>query len=205
MVREPGNNQKQGTFGTNISFDIDKTPKPLRRKSKPQEAKQDYAAKQPNKLVGCPGCGSEINEDEWLDCLVGFVSGAHEFEIGNPVRARIVQNLRNVAARMSVPNPSDDWELAIVAKLMTEIERIVDAEINRNTSEIIATSALDIQQQNQLIAETESRVRNTMALEVQEAVIEELVPQLESQIRTQVEQELWSQFENEWKKRNNTE
>ena len=125
-------------------------------------------------MVGCPGCGSEINEDEWLDCLVGFVSGAHEFEIGNPVRARIVQNLRNVAARMSVPNPSGDWELAIVAKLMTEIERIVDAEINRNTSEIIATSALDIQQQNQLIAETESRVRNTMALEVQEAVIEEL-------------------------------
>ena len=203
MVREPGNNLKQGTFGTNISFDIDQKPKPLRRKSRMQKQQQETPEQMLDEFVGCPGCGSKINEDEWLDCLVGFVSGAHEFEIGNPVRARIVQNLRNQAARMNVTNPSDDWELAIVAKLMIEIERIVTAETSRNTSENTSSATFDIQQQNQLIIETENRVRNTMSLEIHDALVEELVPQLEVQIRAQVEQELWAQFENEWKNRNN--
>jgi len=31
------------------------------------------------------------------------VSGAHDFEIGNPVRARIVQNLRNQTAKINLP------------------------------------------------------------------------------------------------------
>ena len=57
------------------------------------------------------------------------------------------------------------------------------------------------QERQAIIIETENRVVNTMALEIQEALIEQLTPQLEVQIRQQVEQELWAQFEEEWRNR----
>ena len=152
-------------------------------------------------LTGCPGCGAEINHDEWLDCLVGFVSGAHEFEIGNPVRARIVQNLRNQTAKINLPQPKENWELAIVGKLMAEIEKIVLAEVNRNQQKQVASQGLSEIERNELIAETEARTINSMAIEIQEALIAQLTPRLEHEIRAQVEQELWQQFEQEWKNR----
>ena len=125
----------------------------------------------------------------------------YEFEIGNPVRARIVQNLRNQTSKMNMPNPSDRWELAVVEKLMTEIERIVLAEVTRNNQKQVADSGLSEIQRQELIAETEARVINTMALEIQEALIADLTPRLEQEIRAQVESELWQQFEQEWKNR----
>ena len=54
---------------------------------------------------------------------------------------------------------------------------------------------------DRLIAETETRTINSMAIEIQEALIAELTPRLEQEIRAQVEQELWQQFEQEWKNR----
>lgn len=201
MGRELGNNPKKGTFGTNISFDIEETSAPVRRRSRQQHNQDDVRVDEEESLTGCPGCGSPINQEEWLDCLVGFVSGAHEFEIGNPVRARIVQNLRNQTSNMNLPNPSDRWELAVVEKLMTEIERIVLAEVTRNNQKQVADSGLTEIERQELIAETEARVINTMALEIQEAVIADLTPRLEQEIRAQVERDLWQQFEQEWKNR----
>ena len=201
MGRELGNSPKKGTFGTNISFDIEEPSAPVRRRSRQQNNQDDVKVDEEESLTGCPGCGSPINQEEWLDCLVGFVSGAHEFEIGNPVRARIVQNLRNQTSKMNLPNPSDRWELAVVEKLMTEIERIVLAEVTRNNQKQVADSGLTEIERQELIAETEARVINTMALEIQEAVIADLTPRLEQEIRAQVERELWQQFEQEWKHR----
>ena len=37
MIRESGNGNKRGTFGTNISFDIDDAPSPQRRKQRTKE------------------------------------------------------------------------------------------------------------------------------------------------------------------------
>jgi hypothetical protein len=102
---------------------------------------------------------------------------------------------------MNMPNPSDRWELAVVEKLMTEIERIVLAEVTRNNQKQVADSGLSEIQRQELIAETEARVINTMALEIQEALIADLTPRLEQEIRVQVENELWQQFEQEWKNR----
>ena len=201
MGRELGNIPNKGTFGTNISFDIEETSAPVRRRSRQQNNQNDVVNEKEENLTGCPGCGSPINQQEWLDCLVGFVSGAYEFEIGNPVRARIVQNLRNQTSKMNMPNPSDRWELAVVEKLMTEIERIVLAEVTRNNQKQVADSGLSEIQRQELIAETEARVINTMALEIQEALIADLTPRLEQEIRVQVENELWQQFEQEWKNR----
>ncbi len=201
MGREFDNNPRKGTFGTNISFDIDETTAPVRRRVKEENHKEIDSVEDNDTLTGCPGCGSEISHDEWLDCLVGFVSGAHEFEIGNPVRARIVQNLRNQTAKINLPQPKENWELAVVGKLMAEIEKIVLAEVNRNQQKQVASAGLSDIERNELIAETEARTINSMAVEIQEALIAELTPILEQDIRAQVEQELWQQFEQEWKNR----
>ena len=201
MGRELGSSPRKGTFGTNISFDIDDASTPVRRRTKEDKHQQADNSEVDNVLTGCPGCGSEINHDEWLDCLVGFVSGAHEFEIGNPVRARIVQNLRNQTAKINLPQPKENWELAVVGKLMAEIEKIVVAEVNRNQQKQVASAGLSDIERNELIAETETRTINSMAIEIQDALIAELTPRLEQEIRAQVEQELWQQFEEEWKNR----
>ena len=201
MGREIDNSPRKGTFGTNISFDIEEASAPARRRMRNDNNKRTDDTEQVGSITECPGCGAEINHDEWLDCLVGFVSGAHEFEIGNPVRARIVQNLRNQTAKINLPQPKENWELAIVGKLMAEIEKIVLAEVNRNQQKQVALQGLSEIERNELIAETEARTINSMAIEIQEALIAQLTPRLEQEIRAQVEQELWQQFEQEWKNR----
>ena len=166
MVSETGVNPNKGTFGTSISFDIDDAPKPMRRKGREKVNKLESNEKNSDEISNCPGCGADIRHDEWLDCLVGFVSGAHEFEVGNPVRARIVQNLRNLAARMNVPSPTDSWELAVIDKLIIEIKRLVAAEVDRTNRKQTASHELADQERQAIIIETENRVINTMALEL---------------------------------------
>ena len=112
-----------------------------------------------------------------------------------------MQNLRNLVARMNVPSPTDSWELAVVDKLVIELKRLVAAEVDRTNRKQTASRELGEQERQAIIIETENRVVNTMALEIQEALIEQLTPQLEVQIRQQVEQELWAQFEEEWRNR----
>ncbi len=206
MVREPNiNPTKKGTFGTSISFDLDETPAPQRRSIRKESRTEEKNILNSNSSeVNCPGCGNGLKEDEWLDAIVGFVSGARDFEIGNPVRARIVQTLKNEAARMKTPSAREEWELAVVKRLMSEIERIVQAEINRNQNENIGHSpVLQEQEREELIKQTEAHVRQTMAYEIQEQLIIELQPQIEAQLREQIEQEMWLQFEQEWKNRSN--
>jgi hypothetical protein len=201
MVSETGVNPKKGTFGTSISFDIDETPKPMRRKGREKIDLMESNTAESDEISNCPGCGADISHDEWLDCLIGFISGAHDFEVGNPVRARIVQNLRNLAARMNVPSPTNSWELAVIDKLIIEIKRLVAAEVDRTNRKQTNPNKLGDEEREAIVIETENRVINTMALEIQEALIEQLTPQLEVQIRQQVEQELWAQFEEEWRNR----
>ena len=206
MVRETNiNPTKKGTFGTSISFDLDESPAPQRRATrKNSKAEKSDSVENNSSKINCPGCGYELNENEWLDALVGFVSGAHDFEIGNPVRARIVQTLKNEASRMKTPSPREEWELAVVKRLMSEIERIVQAEINRNKNENQGHSpVLEEKEREELIRATEAHVRQTMAYEIQEQLIIELQPQIEAQLRAQIEQEMWAQFEKEWKNRLN--
>jgi len=202
MAREPEISPKKGTFGTSISFDLDEKPAPQRRVGRKESTKEENLLATESSEISCPGCGHKLEEKEWLDALVGFVSGAHDFEIGNPVRARIVQTLRNEASRMKTPTPREEWELAVVKRLMSEIERVVQAEINRNKSETEGASPelLELERE-ELIRATEAHVRQTMAYEIQEQLIIELQPQMEAQIRAQLEQEMWAQFEQEWKNR----
>ena len=206
-----GNNSggsKRNTFGTTMSFDLELAPTPKRRNGRNSE-ESEIPTKPTNDnddtvAVGCPGCGNNISDEEWVDSLVGFVSGATDFEVGNPVRARIVQTLKNEASRMNVPHPTESWELAIVSRLMKEIERIVQAEINRYHSEHNDSDQISSTQRQEIERITEERVRADMALEIRDQVIMEIAPILEAQLRQEIEQQLWTEFENEWKQRSAT-
>ena len=94
-----------------MSFDLEQSPQPKRRKRKTELANEQPPEFTPSEHgIDCPGCGSNMDENEWLQALVGFVSGARDFEVGNPVRARIVQTLHNTATNMDTPHPRDVWD-----------------------------------------------------------------------------------------------
>jgi len=199
---------KRNTFGTTMSFDLELAPTPKRRNGRNSE-ESEIPTEPENKnndstAIGCPGCGNDISDEEWVDSLVGFISGATDFEVGNPVRARIVQTLKNEASRMNVPHPTESWELAIVSRLMKEIERIVQAEINRYHSEHNDSEQISSTQRQEIEKITEERVRSDMALEIRDQVIMEIAPIMEAQLRQEIEQQLWTEFENEWKQRSAT-
>jgi hypothetical protein len=188
------------TFGSKVSFDIDEQPEPKRRRNRPTREENDSFAPLPDDHINCPGCGSLMDEDEWLQALIGFVSGARDFKIGNPIRARVVQTLQKEVAMMEVPSPREHWELSVVDKLMNQINQIVQAEVLRATAEQsdqMYTEA-DVQHTINLVEQqTEQRVRDELVHEIAPQIQNELEPIL----RQQIEQELWVQFEEELDRR----
>ena len=184
-----------------MSFDLEQSPQPKRRKRKTELADEQPPEFTPSEHgIDCPGCGSNMDENEWLQALVGFVSGARDFEVGNPVRARIVQTLHNTATNMDTPHPRDVWELSIVARLMKEIERIVSAEVLRHQAESNTQqySLAELQHYVQTAeAETAARVQSEMYAQISTQVQLELEPIL----RRQIEAELWQEFEQELARR----
>lgn len=198
-------NPKKNTFGSSISFDLEKPPEPKRRKNKNEYLGEGpEPPRKPSELhdgVDCPGCGHALSNDEWLSSLVGFVSGARDFEVGNPVRARIVQTLQNTATNMDTPHPRDVWELSVVSRLMKEIERIVQAEILRAMAEQNESSYSPLEVQ-EMLESTVIETRNTMLTEVWDEAVLQVQTALEPQLRKQIEKELWVQFEAELQRRN---
>lgn len=199
MSNNPVN--KNSTFGSTMSFDLDETPEPKRRKRKDGGVEAAPTEFTPSpEGIDCPGCGNNLDEDEWLQALVGFISGARDFEIGNPVRARIVQTLHNTATNMDTPHPRDVWEVSIVARLMKEIERIVNAEVLRHQAENSQQqfSLAEVQQYVQAAEhEATARVHNELYAQIAEQVQLDLEPVM----RRQIEAELWQQFEHELERR----
>ena len=88
-----------------------------------------------------------------------------------------------------------------LTRLMKEIERIVQAEINRYHSEHNDSKQISSTQRQEIEKITEERVRSDMALEIRDQVIMEIAPIMEAQLRQEIEQQLWTEFENEWKQR----
>ena len=197
---------KKNKFGASVSFDLEKAPEPKRREKKNSEEEQIEDVPEVRlsaEDIGCPGCGQDLSEDEWLDALVGFVSGVRDFEIGNSVRSRIVHTLRNTVTNMDTPHPRDVWELSVVARLMEEIERIVQAELLRISSED-SEQRFSVTEVQEMIQATENEIRNTMAVEIWEDVVVQVQTALEPELRKQIEQELWSEFEAELRRRQDT-
>jgi hypothetical protein len=166
-------------------------------------------------VTGCPGCGAEISHDEWLDSLVGFVSGAHSFMEGGPVKARIVEHLRHETSRMSIPQPHEEWELEVVERLMGHLHSLVEAEANR--MEMSRNQKATPQVDEQLISEIEHAIRPGLEVEIRQQVEVELRQQVEVELRQrvevelrqrvevelrqQIESELWQEFEQAWRQK----
>ena len=206
MSESPNSNSKKHTFGSSVSFDLELPPEPKRREKKDSEEEHiapPLEVRSNATEVGCPGCGQDISEDEWLEALVGFVSGVRDFEIGNSVRSRIVQTLRNTVTNMDTPHPRDVWELSVVARLMDEIERIVQAEIFRSSTEESERN-FSVTEVQEMIQAAELETRNSMAVEIWGDVVVQVQTALEPELRKQIEQELWSEFEAELRRRQET-
>ena len=192
------------TFGSSVSFDLEKPPEPKRRGKRDldQEGTEHPLHEPSNRgeVVDCPGCGQEISEEEWLDALVGFVSGVRDFEVGDPVRARIVQTLRNTVTNMNMPHQRDVWELSVVAHLVDEFERIVQAETLRVSNDEVEAN-FSISEVQEMLQATEIETRSAMANEIWEDVVVQVQTVLEPKLRKQIEQELWGEFEAELHRR----
>ena len=199
MSNNPVN--KNSTFGSTMSFDLEQTPEPKRRKRK-----EDLIETAPTEFVpslegiDCPGCGNNLDEEEWLQALVGFISGARDFEVGNPVRARIVQTLHNTATNMDTPHPRDVWELSIVARLMKEIERIVSAEVLRHQAEN-NKQQYSLAELQHYVQVTEQETSARVQAELYAQIAEQVQLDLEPAMRRQIEAELWQEFEQELERR----
>jgi len=181
-----GSMEKTG-FGTSVSFDLEKAPKPKRRRRSKKNSENSFEIE----VSGCPGCGAEISHDDWLDSLVGFVSGAHSFMEGGPVKARIVQHLRNETSRMSVPQPREEWELEVVERLMGHLHSLVEAEANR--MEMSRNQEAMLQVDDELISEIKHAIRPALEAEIRQKI--------EAEIRQKVEAELWQEFEQAWRQK----
>ena len=104
---------------------------------------------------------------------------------------------------MDVPHPRDTWELSVVARLMDEIERIVQAE-NLRVSNEEPDQRFSVIEVQEMIQATEIEIRNTMATEIWGEVVVQVQTVLEPELRKQIEQELWSEFEAELRRRQET-
>jgi len=203
MGDNPPMNPKKNKFGTSVSFDLEKSPGPKRREKKQPEQILETAVgdvKPFSAEVECPGCGHGLSEDEWLEALVGFVSGVRDFELGNPVRARIVQTLRNSVSNMDTPHPRDVWEVSIVNRLMEEIKRIVQAEVLRISNDD-TEQKFSITEVQEMIEATERETRMTMVNEVWGEAVVQVQAALEPELRKQIESELWTEFDAELRRR----
>ena len=198
MVERKSNSE--GTddfFSSQMNFDLEETKKEKRRKrrsrggerrSKPVSLRREDFQKSPpknttldhrgiplqnNQITSCPGCGSDVNEGDFVDVIISFVTGAFDYLEGNPVRTQAVQSLRQQAKALDMPEPQQDWLLEVCARIEAQIQRSTDAqrdEIRRSLEEDL---------RRELVGEFYEHVRQD----------------IEQNIRKEVEAEMWEQFE----------
>ena len=151
--------------------------KPTRRKT---QLDHQEIPLQNEQITSCPGCGSDVNEGDFVDVIVSFITGAFDYLAGDPVRTQTVQSLRQQAKALDMPEPQQDWMLEVCARIEAQVRRSTDAR----REEI--RSGLEEELRNELVGEFYELVRK----------------EVEATIRKEVEAEMWEQFEQIYKQRN---
>lgn len=128
---------------------------------------------QPEALKNCPGCGNDVNEGEYVDVIVSFVTGAADYLAGSPVRIQAVQALKQQAKALDLPEPYEDWLLEICVRLESQVVRYVDARRDMIRAE------LEDDLRKQLVGDLYEQIRGD----------------IEAQVRHDIETEMWDQFE----------
>mgnify|MGYP005720710929 CR=1 FL=1 len=189
----------QKTFGTSMSFDLE-LPAARKARKKKEKGFSSQPADQPDSGdVDCPGCGHGISKDTWHQALVGFVSGARSYAMGEPVRGDVVQTLRNTVSNMELPQPRDVWELSIVSRLTSEFDLLLQEGIEQafvDMGELYTREEVDAYGAR-VQAEAFAQAEQHLAAEIEA----DLRAGLEHQLRREIEQELWKQFDEELARR----
>jgi hypothetical protein len=135
--------------------------------------------RQNDQITNCPGCGSDVDEGDFVDVLVSFITGAFDYLAGDPVRTQTVQSLRQQAKALDMPEPQQDWMLEVCARIEAQVRRSSDA------------------QREEIRSGLEEELRNELVGEFYELVRKEV----EVTIRQEVEAEMWEQFEKIYQER----
>ena len=195
-MEKPGG---QKTFGTSISFDLELPAAKKSRRKKTEEAAAEPAKAPQAGDIDCPGCSHTISNEAWLDALVGFVSGAKAYDMGEQVTGNVVQTLRNTVSNMELPQPRDLWELSIVSRLSREFEMLLEEGLEQKLSEL---GELYTRQEVEAYGEQVQQKAFLMAeQQLAEQIETDLRASLEQQLRREIEQELWKQFDAELARR----
>nr|AIF03065.1 hypothetical protein [uncultured marine group II/III euryarchaeote KM3_160_F12] len=206
MVERKSNSE--GTddfFSSQMNFELEENKKKKRRKRRsrggkrrskpislreadfqkpsPKNTKLDHGdiPLQNNQITSCPGCGSDVNEGDFVDVIISFVTGAFDYLEGNPVRTQTVQSLRQQAKALNMPEPQQDWLLEVCARIEAQIQRSTDA------------------QRDEIRRGLEGDLRRELVGEFYEQIRQEV----EQTVRKEVEVEMWEQFEQINRDRNN--
>jgi len=162
--------------------------KKKRRKSK--KINHDDVPVQLDEIGTCPGCGSEVNEGDYVDAVISFVTGSADYLAGDPVRTQIIQNLKQQAKDLKMPEPYDDWLLEVCSRIEAEIHR------SMTIKEDILKDVED-EMRRKLIVELYEHIRNDVGTQIRE--------EIETEIRAEVEAEMWEEFENMHRTKENQE
>lgn len=135
---------------------------------------------QPNEITTCPGCGNDVEEGDFVDTIVSFVTGAVDYLAGDPVRTQAVQSLKQQAKALDLPEPYEDWLLEICVRLETQVQRQIDSQ--------------------------QASIRDSLIDELRREVIGELYEhiraEIEASIRQEVEREMWEEFQQMYREGN---
>lgn len=151
-----------------------------KRRRKVAKLNHDEIPAQLNEIGVCPGCGSEVNEGEFVDAVISFVTGSVDYLAGDPVRTQIIQNLKQQAKDLQMPEPFDDWLLEVCARIEAEIHRTM--KIKEET-----LKEVEDEMRRKLIMELYEHIRNDVGAQIRE--------EIEGKIRSEVESEMWEEFE----------
>jgi hypothetical protein len=198
MVDRAKNSADAGDFfSSQTNFDLEGKPKKTKKirrrrggriRSKPvslreadfQKPKQliskldhDKIPIQDDQITSCPGCGSDIDEGDFVDVIVSFVTGSVDYLAGDPVRTQAVQSLKQQAKALQMPEPHQDWMLEVCARIEAQVRRLSDS------------------QRDEISEDLKDELRRELIGEFYEHVRKEV----EQTIRQEVEAEMWQQFE----------
>ena len=151
--------------------------KPTRRKT---QLDHQEIPLQNEQITSCPGCGSDVNEGDFVDVIISFITGAFDYLAGDPVRTQTVQSLKQQAKALDMPEPQQDWMLEVCARIEAQVRRSTDA------------------QREEIRQGLEEELRNELVGEFYELVRKEV----EVTIRKEVEAEMWAEFEQIYQQRN---
>jgi len=159
MEKKPQVHDSEGGafIQSQVTFDLDEEEAvAVKKKKKKTHKAVRRVAKNTEMGTSCPGCGTHIEDDEFLDCIISFVIGAHDRSVNDPIRTRFIQTLRNETIALPTPRPTETWALEIANRIEQQMFKLLEAERLRRGSEM----------ENRLRGELEVDIRKRIEAEI---------------------------------------